>query len=59
MAGASHQHAKAKEVPNFAAVPIELRREPTTSPASDRSEPEPAAKRIFGGALEASADLLA
>eukprot|EP00965_Chrysotila_dentata_P106296 3510773-Pleurochrysis_carterae.AAC.1 len=47
------------EVPKFAAVPIELRREPTASPASDRSETEPAAKRIFGRSLEASADLLA
>eukprot|EP00965_Chrysotila_dentata_P134902 4462245-Pleurochrysis_carterae.AAC.1 len=47
------------EVPEFAAVPIELRREPTTSPASDRSEPEPAAKRIFGRALKDSEDLMA
>eukprot|EP00965_Chrysotila_dentata_P116412 3848249-Pleurochrysis_carterae.AAC.1 len=47
------------EVPEFAAVRIELRREPKTSPASDRSETEPAAKRIFGRALEASANLLA
>eukprot|EP00965_Chrysotila_dentata_P178374 5891291-Pleurochrysis_carterae.AAC.1 len=47
------------KVPEFAAVPIELRREPRTSPASDRSETEPAAKRIFGRALEASAVLLA
>eukprot|EP00965_Chrysotila_dentata_P158216 5226968-Pleurochrysis_carterae.AAC.1 len=59
MSDASRQRAKAVEVPEFAAVLIELRREPTTSPASDRSETEPAVKRIFGRALEASADLLA
>eukprot|EP00965_Chrysotila_dentata_P041770 1385713-Pleurochrysis_carterae.AAC.1 len=59
MFDASLQRAKALEVPEFAAVPIELRREPTTSPASDRSETEPAAKGIFGRALEASTDLLA
>eukprot|EP00965_Chrysotila_dentata_P028599 950767-Pleurochrysis_carterae.AAC.2 len=47
------------EVPEFAAVPIELRREASSSPASDRGETESAAKRIFGRALEASADLLA
>eukprot|EP00965_Chrysotila_dentata_P184719 6097702-Pleurochrysis_carterae.AAC.1 len=59
MSDASRQHAKAVEVPEFAAVPIEQRRKPTTSPASNRSETEPAVKRIFGRALEASPDLLA
>eukprot|EP00965_Chrysotila_dentata_P183570 6061489-Pleurochrysis_carterae.AAC.1 len=57
---AARQHAKAVEVPKFAAVPIELRRKPSSSPASERGETESAAKRIFGrAALEASADLLA
>eukprot|EP00965_Chrysotila_dentata_P167011 5514838-Pleurochrysis_carterae.AAC.1 len=59
MSDASRQRAKAVEVPDFTAVPIELRREPTTFPASDRSETEPAANRIFGRALEASTNLLA
>eukprot|EP00965_Chrysotila_dentata_P017076 567211-Pleurochrysis_carterae.AAC.1 len=58
MSDASRQRAKAVEVPEFSAVPIELRHEPTTSPASDRSENEPAVKRIFGRALVAAEKLL-
>eukprot|EP00965_Chrysotila_dentata_P256228 6212480-Pleurochrysis_carterae.AAC.3 len=56
---ARQQATKAVEVPEFAAVPTELRRKPSSSPASKLGETVLAAKRIFGRALEASADLLA
>eukprot|EP00965_Chrysotila_dentata_P118146 3904838-Pleurochrysis_carterae.AAC.1 len=38
MSDASRQRAKAVEVPEFAAVPLELRREPTTSPARSQRD---------------------